>query len=88
MADGVYVTEQVAVPMLPERMQLPLNEPELLEDRAKVPVGVITVPGEVSATVTLQVEGVSTVTGLVQVTLTETSRKPTRITKDDGVLLV
>jgi hypothetical protein len=70
----------VLVPLLPERMQSPLNEPELLDDRAKVPVGVMTVPREVSATVTSHVDGLPTATGLVHVIVTDTLRNPTNMT--------
>jgi hypothetical protein len=47
----------VADAVVPERAQEPLNVPVvLLVVRANVPVGVMNVPGEVSATVTLHVE--------------------------------
>ena len=42
--------------MVPERLQDPLKVPVLFEERAKVPMGVMNVPAEVSVTVTLQVE--------------------------------
>lgn len=64
---GVKVTEQVAVPPLPERVHWPfdgLNDPD--PDGAlkvKVPVGVTLVPPDVSLTVAVHVVGELTATG-------------------------
>ena len=71
---------QVAVDPVPERVQSPLNVPVLLVPREKLPVGAIGVPGEMSVTLTLQTELAATVTGLVQETVTDTLRTPTRMT--------
>lgn len=69
------MTAHPAVPnTVSDKLQEPLNEPVLLDDRAKDPVGVIGVPGEVSATVTVQVEGLLTTMGVVQETATDTLR--------------
>ncbi len=53
-APGVYIDEQVAVPALPERLQV-VKDPDLLLDMLTVPVGVIGVPELVSVTMTLHV---------------------------------
>ncbi len=85
---GVYITEHVAVAPVPERSQVPVNEPELFDDIATVPVGVIAVPGEVSVTVTVQVDGLPTVTGVVHTGVTDTSRSVTMMLKTDGLELL
>ena len=77
------------VPPVPESSHLLLNEPGLQGEmglgkhegvdgkREKFPLGVMIVGGEVSMTTTLQVEEAPMKTGLVQVTVTDTSRRVT-----------
>src|SRR5712692_7302356 len=78
-SEGVNTTIHVALAPLPERLQGPLNVPvagaKLV--REKLPVGVTGGPAnpfERSVTVTLQEDGVFTVTGLSQVTVVEVRR--------------
>ncbi len=52
----------VAVAPVPESMQLLPNVPVPLDERAKVAVGVIAVPGDVSVTVTVHCVAVFTAT--------------------------
>ena len=85
-SEGVNTTIHVALAPLPERLQGPLNVPvagpRLV--RGKLPVGVTGVPAipfERSVTVTLQEDGVFTVTGLSQVTVVEAIRLFTVILK-------
>ena len=72
--DGVYITEHVAEAVVPDRTHEPLKVPVLFETKAKVPVGVMNVPSEVSVTVTLHVEAVPTVTGEVQLIVVDVVR--------------
>ncbi len=58
----MYDTWQVAVAPFPESMQVLPNVPAPLLDRAKVPPGVIAVPGDVSVTVTVHCVAVFTAT--------------------------
>lgn len=66
---GVYVTVHVAEAVVPDSAHGPLKVPVLLEARPTVPAGVMKVPGEVSVTVTVQLDAVATVMGDVQLTL-------------------
>lgn len=65
----MYVTLQVAEAVVPDSVHGPLKVPVLFEARPTVPAGVMKVPGELSVTVTLQVDAVATVTGDVQLML-------------------
>ena len=68
----MYVTLQVADAVVPDSTHDPLNvklPAVALVVNAKVPVGVMKVPSEVSVTVTLHVDADPTVTGDVQLTL-------------------
>jgi hypothetical protein len=57
VADGVNMTEQVAVAPVPLRVQLvALNDPAPLLVKLTVLLGVIAVPGEVSVTVAVHEE--------------------------------
>ena len=69
----MYVTVQTADAPVPDSTQLPLKTPPdvLFVARAKLPVGVIGVPGEVSVTVTVQSDPWLTVTGDVHVIAVE-----------------
>jgi hypothetical protein len=75
----VYVKLQVAEAVLPARIHEPLNVPVLLVVSANVPVGVMKVPGDVSATVMLQVEAEPTLTGEVQLIVVVVARLFTTI---------
>jgi len=72
---------------VPDRTQLPLNVPPsvLLVARAKVPVGVIAVPVEVSVTVTVHEDPWLTLTGDVQFMVVDVVR-PTAATLTTTVL--
>jgi hypothetical protein len=70
---------QLAEAPVPDSKQLPLRVPVLLWVRAKVAVGVIGAPGELSVTVTLQVEAVLITTGVVQETVVVVVRRLTTI---------
>jgi len=73
-ADGEYVTEQVAVPALPARVQVVLeNVPDDAGESLKVtvPVGVILVPELVSATVAVQATELPIENGAAQFMLVE-----------------
>jgi hypothetical protein len=65
---------QVAEAVVPARAQDPPKLPVLLVARAKVPEGVMAVPGEVSVTVTLQVDDCPMFTGEVQLIVVEVTR--------------
>jgi len=54
---------------VPASAQLWSKLPELLVARAKLPLGVIGVPGEVSIVVTVHDEGVTTMTGVSHTTV-------------------
>jgi len=76
-AEAVNVDVHVAEAVVPARVQV-VNVPITpVSPRATVPVGVMNVPGEVSATVTVQVEPWFTTTGLVQLTIVLVVRGPT-----------
>jgi hypothetical protein len=67
--EGVYVTEQVAVALLPARVQaVSENVPAPPVNQCTVPPGVIATPGDVSVTVAVHVEAEPTWTGVPQVT--------------------
>jgi hypothetical protein len=70
----VYVTLHVADAVVPARTQEPLNEPVLFVVRANVPEGVMKVPGDVSETVTLQVDAEPIEMGVVQLIAVEVAR--------------
>ena len=59
----------VAVAPVPASMQLWSKVPLLLVASAKSPVGVIGVPGDMSTVMTWHNDGVTTITGLSQVTV-------------------
>jgi hypothetical protein len=68
------VDVQVADAVVPAKVQV-VNEPEtVVSVRANVPVGVMNAPGELSVTVTLQVEPMLITTGDVQVTVVIVAR--------------
>ncbi len=76
----MYFTIQLAEPAEPDRLQGPLKVPVLLVVRAKDPDGVTGAPAPaMSMTVTVQVDRVFTVTGLVQLTVVEVGRRFTTI---------
>jgi hypothetical protein len=65
----VYVTEQDAIPVVVPGARLQVADdgvkvPVEFVVKPSVPVGVMTVPGEVSATITVQVEATPTLTEL------------------------
>ena len=67
---GENVDVQVAEAVVPLRVHVVKDPVTPVTDNATVPVGVIMVPGDVSVTVTVQVDVCSpTVTGLVQLTV-------------------
>ena len=77
VAVAVNVTEQFAVPTGPATRAhvVELNEPAgPVSVNVTVPVGVVTVPGEVSVTVAVQDEATPTRTGLVQMTAVDVLR--------------
>lgn len=70
---GVYVTEQVAVAVVPAKVHVPANPPLLsFVVRVTCPVGVTNVPGEVSVTVTVQSVAIPMVAGEVHDTVAVT----------------
>jgi hypothetical protein len=73
----VKLTEQLADAPLPDRVQLPLDgeTPAPAADSAMVPVGVLTVPGDVSLTVAVQLVAWPMTTGLVQLTAVDVARR-------------
>ena len=71
MNDEVHVADAV-VPARVHVLKPPLVTP--VSESATVPVGVIAVPGEVSVTVTVQVEGDPTCTGVVHTTVVLVAR--------------
>lgn len=73
---GVYVTVQIANVPVPDSTQLPLKTPPevLLVASAKLPVGVIGVPGEVSVTVTTQTVPWLTMEGIAHAIVVEVVR--------------
>ena len=76
---AVKVEVQVAEAVVPARVQV-VNEPVTpVSPRVTVPVGVRKVPGEVSVTVTVQVEPWFTTTGDVQATVVVVARLFTTI---------
>lgn len=77
---GVNEDVHVADAVVPARVQV--LKPVLatpVSESATVPVGVIAVPAEVSVTVTVQVEGDPTWTGVVQLTVVVVARGLTTI---------
>jgi len=77
--DAVKVDVQVAKAVVPARVQV-VNEPVTpVSLRATVPDGVVEVPADVSATVTVQVEPWLTTTGVVQETVVVVTRLFTTI---------
>lgn len=60
--------------MFPDRAHVPENVPVPLVLRLTVPVGVMKLPAELSATVTLHVDAVPIVTGEVQLTVVVVAR--------------
>ncbi len=72
--EAVKVEVQVADAVVPAKVQV-VNEPVTpVWLRATVPVGVTNVPGEVSVTVTLQVEPWLITTGVLQLTVVVVAR--------------
>ena len=69
LPEGVYVTLHVADAVLPDNAHVPANVPVPLVLRLTLPVGVTKLPAELSATVTLHVDEVPMVTGVVQLTV-------------------
>lgn len=69
---GVYVTEQVAVAVVPVRVHVPANPPLPFVVRVTCPVGVTNAPGEVSVTVTVQSVAIPMVAGDVHDTVAVT----------------
>ena len=87
-ADGVYVTVHVAEAVLPESRHEPLNVPDPLVVRAKLPVGVTKLPSPcVSVTVTRHEEAVPAFTGLAQLIVVSVVRLSTVILNAVAVLL-
>jgi hypothetical protein len=75
--EAVNVEEHVAVAPVPDRVHV-VNVPVTpVSAIVTVPDGVIAVPGEVSVTVTLQVEPWLITTGEVQLTVVEVARRLT-----------
>ena len=79
MIVGVYVALQLAelAVGLPSVQGEPVNVPVPLLVNETVPVGALVVPPDVSVTVTLQVVGALTATGVVQVTVVRVVRSVT-----------
>lgn len=78
-AEAVNVDAQVADAVVPARVQVVKVPVAPVWLRAIVPVGVRNVPGEVSATVTVQVDPWFTTTGVVQETVVVVARLLTTI---------
>ncbi len=79
MVVGVKVDVHVADAVVPPRVQVVKVPVTPVSESATVPVGVLNAPGEVSATMTLHVDGLFTVTGVVQLTVVVVVRRVTVI---------
>ncbi len=78
----VYVTEHVLLAVVPFSAHVPANVPVLLVVNETVPVGVLKFPGEVSATMTLQLVATLVVAGEVHDTVAVVVRRLTVIAAD------